>query len=155
MTTGLLSTVSWALAEEVVKATGVRLALGTRFKLLSIGWFAFFETLLKANALTQDFDFPSDQAVKVYSGAIFVSLASSIIHVYTSIAYSKAYNIVAAIIFFTAVHAYFNIYAADLDLVGATYLKIVVTSWVMSTIFDLCTIAYYLADRKCLSRYPI
>ncbi|HEV7307416.1 hypothetical protein [Ensifer sp.] len=153
MAAGLLSIFLWALFEEIVKVTGVRLAMGTIFSIPSRVWFFAVEVALKTFWLTETFEFSDDEALRVYAGAAFLSAASSVIHLYTCIFYGAASNVAYALAVCTLLHTTFNVYAAHgmkTVLVDPTYNHVLVAAWIMSSIFGMALLLAFMLERRFL-----
>ncbi|WP_143348229.1 hypothetical protein [Ensifer adhaerens] len=143
----------WAVLEEIVKLTGVRLAEGTKFSAASLVWFFVAEAAIKTFWLTEGFEFSSEQALTVYSGAAFLSVASSIIHLYTSIFYKLTNSVGYALGVCTLLHTAFNFYAAHgikSVLVDPSYNQALATAWIMSTVFGVVIVIALKVERKFL-----
>lgn len=140
----------WALFEEVAKFTGVKLAAGTRFQLLSYLWLFIGETSLKIISLVGDFEFLPEERLIVYGGAAFISVGSSIIHLYTSLYYKNSACSIASLITGTIGHTMFNYYA-NRFIVAPGYIELAITAWVMSSTFGLALFIAFKLERKILT----
>lgn len=139
-----------ALFEEAAKFMGVKLAAGTKLQILSYIWLFFGESSLKIMALVEDLEFLPEERLAVYTGAAFVAVGSSIIHLYTSLYYRNSRCPIGSLITGTVGHTMFNYYA-NRFVVDPGYTGLAITAWVMSSAFGLALFIAFKLERKLLT----
>lgn len=151
------SIIVWAFLEELIKATGVRIALRTRFLIPALLWFFVIESLLKAEYLADFYDDDAGRYSLIYVFNLFLGASSSIIHLYSSIYYMKCRNIIYAVLTCTALHAVFNVvgvsmWPKSLD-GGPGYTEVLLTASAASSCFGLLLVPLWGFDRYLSSRF--
>ena len=154
MNTSIQYILAWALFEEVIKAAGVKISIGTKYLLVGLLWFFIIEILMKTDNLTRDFQFSDRDSIKVYSAAALMSSSSSIIHIYTNILYMKTNKIIFAVVFCTILHSIFNFLAENIFsriFTDHLYIGVLTTSFIMSSVFGMLVFLYYNVEKRVLA----
>lgn len=130
--------VAWALVEEILKFTGVKLALSMRRLIIpSLLWFFLFEVIFKVEYLTKGLPVTKDEIIPMYAVASFLAGSTSMIHIYTSVYFKYSKNGFFALFISTLLHAGYNLYIHYYMLNEWDFGVIAYSAWAATTIIAM------------------
>ncbi|SDA87765.1 hypothetical protein [Sinorhizobium sp. NFACC03] len=138
----------WALAEEVLKVFGVKMAVGTKFIAPALLWFFLGEALLKIGALTDGANVSADEVFIFYFGATAIGISTSVIHLYTSVFYLFSRNFIYSVPVCTFIHAAYNYYGDNYVENYPKFVEFIASAWIGSSLIAIVLFIALRFERK-------